>query len=888
MPVTLRGTKGSALTHAELDANFSTLQADIAAVTGSNFNGDYNNLTNKPTVPQQLTDLSDVTVTPPTNGEVLQYNGSSFVNSTISYAEVTNTPVLATVATTGQLTALTDVATPTAGEDGYVLFYENATNSFKWKAAGSGGGGGGLSNVVNDTTPQLGGDLDLNNNNITGTGNINITGTINTTGNINLADDDKIIFGDGDDLQVWHTGADSIIQNSTGELQLRGNTIRLLNAATTKDYAYFNNNGSVDLYYDGTKKLETTADGVEVAGKILYGNVYSNLVDLPDANTYHGMFAHVHATGAGYFAHGGNWIQLANYTDLSPYQTVGTLGTNIDLHLNQSNPTAGYVLTWNGTDYAWTLNGTGTGLGDVVDDTTPQLGGDLDVNGKIITAASLNVALNPPVGGLLHLGLGTADAHSVMMYDLYKFPKATPNTGDVLTAGTNPDELEWSAPAGGGATNVASLIDVDSVDTVASGDFLLYDGSSSEYKFVAFQDEVNLLIDNRTGSSGHIATQSQYAGTITTDPADPTDTLHHVLGNTGSPSVHTASTAWYYGDVVSDPANPTTSVLLDVDQQRFTGNIQTTNISLGSPGSFNCQPGATLDLQGTTIHFGSASIAGGSAFNDTIDNHIWAGGTAPTDGYVLSWDASALSGAGDYSWIAPSGGSSYDQSLNTTDNVQFDSVTTDTINPLADSVNANGTNISIKAGEATALNSTGGFVNINGGAGALQDGDVYIAQSLPSGLGNNLVMGNGTNDALLNFNNITISGSPTFSNNVTMAAGVQERYVPLVGQGPGNVPYDAAFGQVMIHDTPTADHVADIVNLLISPQSATNVTIMLKNGPAPTIIQSVLFNGTAPASFQWQGGTPPTGNANATDVYSFTVYDDGFGVNVLGQMVSFA
>ena len=846
MPVTLRGTKGSALTHAELDANFSTLQADIAAVTGSNFNGDYNNLTNKPTVPQQLTDLSDVTVTPPTNGEVLQYNGSSFVNSTISYAEVTNTPVLATVATTGQLTALTDVATPTAGEDGYVLFYENATNSFKWKAAGSGGGGGGLSNVVNDTTPQLGGDLDLNNNNITGTGNINITGTINTTGNINLADDDKIIFGDGDDLQVWHTGADSIIQNSTGELQLRGNTIRLLNAATTKDYAYFNNNGSVDLYYDGTKKLETTADGVEVAGKILYGNVYSNLVDLPDANTYHGMFAHVHATGAGYFAHGGNWIQLANYQDLSPYQTVGTLGTNIDLHLNQSNPTAGYVLTWNGADYSWTANGTGTGLGDVVDDITPQLGGDLDAQ----------------------------STHKIV------------NLVDPTAAQDAATKAYVDSNSGAGA--MASLSDVDSVDTVASGDFLLYDGSSSEYKFVAFQDEVNLLIDSRTGSSGHIATQSQYAGTITTDPADPTDTLHHVLGNTGSPSVHTASTAWYYGDVVSDPANPTTSVLLDVDQQRFTGNIQTTNISLGSPGSFNCQPGATLDLQGTTIHFGSASIAGGSAFNDTIDNHIWAGGTAPTDGYVLSWDASALSGAGDYSWIAPSGGSSYDQSLNTTDNVQFDSVTTDTINPLADSVNANGTNISIKAGEATALNSTGGFVNINGGAGALQDGDVYIAQSLPSGLGNNLVMGNGTNDALLNFNNITISGSPTFSNNVTMAAGVQERYVPLVGQGPGNVPYDAAFGQVMIHDTPTADHVADIVNLLISPQSATNVTIMLKNGPAPTIIQSVLFNGTAPASFQWQGGTPPTGNANATDVYSFTVYDDGFGVNVLGQMVSFA
>jgi hypothetical protein len=44
--------------------------------------------------------------------------------------------------------------------------------------------------VINDTTPQLGGDLDLNGNNIIGTGNINIDGTITATGNINLGDAD--------------------------------------------------------------------------------------------------------------------------------------------------------------------------------------------------------------------------------------------------------------------------------------------------------------------------------------------------------------------------------------------------------------------------------------------------------------------------------------------------------------------------------------------------------------------------------------------------------------------------------------------------------------------------------------------------------------------------
>lgn len=45
-------------------------------------------------------------------------------------------------------------------------------------------GGGGISDVVEDTTPQLGGDLDLNSSDITGTGNVNITGTITSSGDI--------------------------------------------------------------------------------------------------------------------------------------------------------------------------------------------------------------------------------------------------------------------------------------------------------------------------------------------------------------------------------------------------------------------------------------------------------------------------------------------------------------------------------------------------------------------------------------------------------------------------------------------------------------------------------------------------------------------------------
>ena len=50
---------------------------------------------------------------------------------------------------------------------------------------------------------------------------------------------------------------------------------------------------------------------ITTTGRVLFANVYTNESDLPNASTYHGMFAHVHSTGLAYFAHAGAWIKLA-------------------------------------------------------------------------------------------------------------------------------------------------------------------------------------------------------------------------------------------------------------------------------------------------------------------------------------------------------------------------------------------------------------------------------------------------------------------------------------------------------------------------------------------------------------------------------------------------
>ena len=75
---------------------------------------------------------------------------------------------------------------------------------------------------------------------------------------------------------------------------------------------------------------DVAASDLDMGGnKVLFGNVYSTLADLPSATTYHGMFAHVHETGKGYFAHAGNWVELANAADLIAQSDIDAAVANL-------------------------------------------------------------------------------------------------------------------------------------------------------------------------------------------------------------------------------------------------------------------------------------------------------------------------------------------------------------------------------------------------------------------------------------------------------------------------------------------------------------------------------------------------------------------------------
>ncbi len=79
----------------------------------------------------------------------------------------------------------------------------------------------------------------------------------------------KATFGDGDDLQIYHDGSNSYIEDAgTGELRIRGTTIRLTDHDGSENFANFNDDGAVELFYDNVKKFETQSGGVRVYGDL--------------------------------------------------------------------------------------------------------------------------------------------------------------------------------------------------------------------------------------------------------------------------------------------------------------------------------------------------------------------------------------------------------------------------------------------------------------------------------------------------------------------------------------------------------------------------------------------------------------------------------------------
>jgi hypothetical protein len=99
---------------------------------------------------------------------------------------------------------------------------------------------------------------------------INVTGDIDVTGKVAILDNQKLICGVGDDLQIYHDGNNSFIDNTgIGNLNLYGDDINILNKAKTEFKAKFITDGAVELYYNNSKKTQTTTWGFQIIGDLL-------------------------------------------------------------------------------------------------------------------------------------------------------------------------------------------------------------------------------------------------------------------------------------------------------------------------------------------------------------------------------------------------------------------------------------------------------------------------------------------------------------------------------------------------------------------------------------------------------------------------------------------
>ena len=122
-------------------------------------------------------------------------------------------------------------------------------------------------------TPLLVGGEAVSFGNLTVTGNLTVEGTTVTLDSataqtVDLGDNDKIRLGDGDDLQIYHDGANSYIQDTgTGGLYLKANAdFYVQSQGTDETFIQAASNAFVKLFYNGSEKLTTTATGIDVTG----------------------------------------------------------------------------------------------------------------------------------------------------------------------------------------------------------------------------------------------------------------------------------------------------------------------------------------------------------------------------------------------------------------------------------------------------------------------------------------------------------------------------------------------------------------------------------------------------------------------------------------------
>ena len=130
------------------------------------------------------------------------------------------------------------------------------------------------------------------------------------SGDLTTVDGGVIKLGTGGDLQLYHDGSNSYVQNATGELHIRSNTLKLTDYNSSHVYLRGLSGNTTELYYDNAKKFETDSGGVKFFGNIYGGD--NNEIRLGDNGDL--QFFHHSSTGEGriYNSNAGGLVLVSN------------------------------------------------------------------------------------------------------------------------------------------------------------------------------------------------------------------------------------------------------------------------------------------------------------------------------------------------------------------------------------------------------------------------------------------------------------------------------------------------------------------------------------------------------------------------------------------------
>ena len=305
------------------------------------------------------------------------------------------------------LNDLSDVSyTAGAGIDNYVLTYDHSTTSWGAEAAASGG----LSEVVQDLTPQLGGNLDVNGNSITSASNGNVTINPDGTGDISIgADiipdaDATHTIGDEDNRFISYYGdMNGAIRfkakNDQGGQITKGQVVYIKGLAgdgTTPTVALADADDSAKMPAFGLA-FNTANDQAEVQ-IVSFGNLGGldtsgfTVGDTLFVGTTAGALVATKPTGeTSLLQNIGRVIRSNNGAGVIMVGGAGRSAATPNLDQNKvflGNASNQAVSTALSSIALSSFNDDLNYLSNVSEDTTPQLGGNLDVNGQDIVSAS--------------------------------------------------------------------------------------------------------------------------------------------------------------------------------------------------------------------------------------------------------------------------------------------------------------------------------------------------------------------------------------------------------------------------------------------------------------------------------------------------------------------